>query len=137
MAVRTTSGAIEAIIEVDATISLTPFIEVASALVDELCAGVGYSDARLELIERWLSAHFYAVRDPRTTNESAGGVSAGFESRVDLGLSITRYGQQAMMLDTKGALAALNKRTKDGMGGAGVFWLGKGKTERNQEQRIE
>lgn len=129
MAIRTTSAAVAAIIEVDANIPLDPFIETASALVDrvesededgELSASV------LELIERWLSAHFYAVRDPRATSERAGPVGASYESKVDLGLNITRYGQQALALDSTGILADLTSKKRKR---ASLHWLG------NEEDR--
>ena len=59
MAVRTTAAAVQGIIEHDATIPLTPFIEAASALVTQCCTDLdtAYVAAQLELIERWLSAH--------------------------------------------------------------------------------
>jgi hypothetical protein len=122
MAIRTTSGAVEGIIEVDAAISLTPFIETASALVDEIATDSGHDATRLELIERWLSAHFYAIRDPRTTQEKAGTVGASYESKVDLALDLTRYGQQAMVLDSSGLLRSLS--SKKGRRQASVTWLG-------------
>jgi len=127
MAVRTTAAAIGKIIEVDATVStdLVPFIEVANALVTELCSDSGYTDARLELIERWLSAHFYAVRDPRTSSESAG-VSVSYQGQTGMHLDLTTYGQQAMLLDTDGNLAALNQKPKAGIKTVtpGITWLG-------------
>lgn len=109
---RTTSLAVSKIIEVDASVNdgdITPFIETASALVDDVCVPLVYDDTRLELIERWLSAHFYAVRDARTKSEGVGSLSQSFEGQTAMGLAHTRYGQQAMMLDTKGGLAALNR----------------------------
>lgn len=127
MATRTNSALVEAIIEVDVTIDLAPFILTASELVTELCVPAGYTDIRLELIERWLAAHFYAVRDPRATDEKAGSVGASYESKVDLNLNLTRYGQQALVLDTKGGLAALNRSASLAGGGrrtVGVTWLG-------------
>ena len=120
MAVRTTEAAVALIIEVDDNIALTSFIEVSNDLVTRVCADSdymtanGYDATTLELIERWLAAHFYAVRDPRTTQEKAGPVAATYESKVDLNLAITRYGQQAMLIDTGGALAALNGRVTKG-----------------------
>jgi hypothetical protein len=126
MAVRTTPELVAGIIEVDLNINLDPFIFTASELVTEVCAIAGYSIERLELIERWLAAHFYAIRDPRTTNEKAGSVGANYESKVDLNLALTRYGQQAMMLDTQGGLASLNQSILSGSGSrtASVAWLG-------------
>jgi len=119
MAVRTTRIAVAAIIEIDGTVitsddDMAPFIEVANSLVTDVCSDSSYTDAKLELIERWLSAHFYAIRDPRAVSEHAGPVGATFESRVDLGFNVTRYGQQAMRIDTAGGLAALDKRSSSG-----------------------
>ena len=125
MAVRTTSAAVIEIIETDVDISLTPFIEAANALVTELCGDVAaYDDTRLELIERWLSAHFYTVRDPRTTTESVRNVAETFQHREDLGFDTSHYGQMAMRLDTNGGLAALNLRIKKGGGKVSVDYLG-------------
>jgi len=126
MAVRTTSEAVQAIIETETTISLVPFIEAANALVTERCGDVSTYDAtRLELIERWLSAHFYAQRDVRLTQERAGPVSESFESVIALGFDNTRYGQMAMRLDSAGGLSALNEQTKQGAKiTAGITWLG-------------
>lgn len=120
---RTTSIAVAGIIEVDASIPLTPFIEAANYLVTEVCAPAldansdpYYSDPDLELIERWLSAHFYAVRDPRETMVQASTVRQQFESKVDTGLAITRYGQQAMRIDRFGGLAALDNALRTVVG---------------------
>ena len=122
---RTTKAEIEKIIELDATIkNLTPFITAANELVTEFCSDSGYTDARLLMIETWLAAHFYAMRDPRTTSESAG-VSVSYQGSVGLNLQLTHYGQMAMVLDTAGGLAAHNKDTTNGRKKAiGVSWLG-------------
>lgn len=131
---RTTAAQVKAIIETDSSIivadaDLDPFILVANELVTELCTGTAgptpaYTGTRLELIERWLAAHFYCVRDPRSTSESAG-VSVNYENKVDLGLSLSRYGQQAKLLDTAGGLATLDEQTKKGTNRrVSVSWLG-------------
>lgn len=131
---RTNRTAIAGIIEVDEVIvpndaAMEPFIMVANQLVTECCTGTKgpttpYGDARLEVIERWLAAHFYAQRDPRFTNEGADGVSAGYQSSVALGFDNTHYGQMAMRMDTNGGLAALNEDTKKGKVRIGATWLG-------------
>lgn len=128
MAIRTTALAVSKVLagQVDDTIDMDTFIETASLIVDDNCADAGYSDAKLELIERWLSAHMYSVTDPRTTQEGAGPVNAAYEAKVDLGFNLTRFGQQAMLLDTAGGLAALNAATVAGTTrSAGISWLGK------------
>lgn len=93
----------------EAGIDLAPFIETAAALVDRVeQAGLQNSD-RLELIERWLAAHFYTVRDPRTTSESAGPVSATYQSVVGPGLRTSQYGQVAITLDETGTLRKISE----------------------------
>ena len=135
MAVRTNAANVKAIIEVDASIivldaDLDPFIITANELVTEICTGTKngptpvYTAVRLELIERWLSSHFYAIRDPRAKSEKAGSVGVSYRGKTDLNLSLTHYGQQAMMLDTNGGLSRLDK----GKGiTATVLWLGTAK----------
>jgi len=131
---RTNATNIKAIIEVDTTIiaadsDLDPFISTANELVTEICTGTNapdpvYSATRLELIERWLAAHFYAIRDPRAKSEKAGSVGVSYRGKTDLNLSLTHYGQQAMMIDTNGGLARLDK----GKGiTASVLWAGTAK----------
>lgn len=130
---RTTLAQVETIIELDAELipdeaALTPFIDVANELVTEACVTNGpetaYTDARLELIERWLTAHIYTIRDPRVANERAGAVGVSYQSSVGLGFDTSHYGQMAMRLDTNGGLAKLNTDTKKGRPRVGVQWLG-------------
>ena len=130
MALRTTDAAVKGIIEVDALISTVPFIEVANDLVTELCTSSSYTSTKLELIERWLSAHFYAIRDQRVDTEKAGSVSQKFQYKVDLNMFQTIYGQQAMLIDTAGNLAALNKRVTSGKKRTiSITWLGTGDSD--------
>jgi hypothetical protein len=115
MAVRTTEVAVQGIVEHDATITLTPFIEVASSIVDDVCADDSDYDAtKLELIERWLSAHFYHIRDKAVASEKAGSVAQNFQYKLGLMFASTMYGQMAMTVDHKGHLAALSKRAEKG-----------------------
>lgn len=125
---RTTSTAVSAIIETDVNIELSPFIEIASSILDDVCLASGYTDAKLELIERWLAAHFYTVRDPRAEQEKVSVLSTKYQSKVDIGLNSSHYGQTAMRLDTAGNLASLEAATKDGTAGVktSVFWAGGG-----------
>lgn len=107
----TDADKVRTIVETDdeAFPDLGPFIAAANSLVGAVCLGSGYSDFTLELIERWLAAHFYAVSDPRSTYEQAGSVSEKLEGKTDLGLDFTRYGQQAKLLDYAGNLAKLGR----------------------------
>lgn len=115
MAVRTTADLVGGIVEVDEGDDLTPYIASASRLVDRCClfgsdgvTALDYTTDDLEMIERWLAAHFYSVFNPRNSAETIGPSQQQFEGRTDLRLNFTRYGQQAMLLDIHGGLAALN-----------------------------
>lgn len=124
---RTTSELVEGIIEVEASIILTPFIAAANTLVTKCCTDLDedYTAAQLIQIETWLAAHFYTVREGRTIREKAGSVSEEKQSKVDLGFSTSHYGQMAMTLDYFGGLAALNETIKNGTSNTvGVTWLG-------------
>lgn len=130
MPIRTTPLLVGKIVRVRPTDDLDPFIEAASSLVDSECTASGYDAVKLERIERWLAAHFYVVYAPRRAAEGiAGGPQQTIENiKVDLGLWNTKYGQQAMMLDTAGNLAALANEMMDVKkalgGGASTKWLG-------------
>ena len=122
---RVTEAEVEAIIDYDDTIELDPFIEVANQLVTELCTDSDYADSRLTEIERWLSAHFYHIRDQHVSAERAGEVGVNYQYKVDLHFNQTKYGQMALLLDTAGNLAQLNKRIKDGEASQALLgWLG-------------
>lgn len=130
---RTTPELVAGIIEVDAKSipDLSPFQEAAAVITKTvLLVPNGYVDGTddeiLAILEKWLAAHFYAIRDPRTTQEVAGKVGASFESKVDLGFALTRYGQTAMDLDSKRLLAAHNMLVNKGYRPVvpGVVWGG-------------
>jgi hypothetical protein len=127
MAVRTTETEVRKIIDLDASMTdLMPFITAANELVTELCVPAGYTAGRLKVIETWLAAHFAAIRDPRISSESLG-ASVTYQGNVGQNLSLTHWGQQAMLFDTAGTLASLNKGVETGISKAkiGVTWLGK------------
>ncbi len=111
---RTTNAAVEEILsdEYDAGIalSLTTCVAAAELIVDEQLAVLGtLSEFRLEHIERYLAAHFYGISKPRFTSEAygQGDIDLTIQSKVDIGLRLTHYGQTAIILDTSGVLSAL------------------------------
>ena len=124
---RTAPSAVQAILGPNyATgVSLSPFIEVATAIVDDVvsCAaedGVTLTAVKLELIERWLAAHFYHCSDPVYQSRSTEGASGQFQGQSGMGYDGSRYGQMAMRIDSSGCLRASDK------GATGQFiWLGK------------
>lgn len=131
MAQRTTTTAVQTVLggDWDGSTSVQFAIDTATIIVDRVntCAtnkDITLTTGELELIERWLAAHFYAQSDKPYTNKSTAGASASFAGRTDMGLDSTLYGQTAQQVDYSGCLANINKRQQ-----AGGFWLGKNPTD--------
>jgi len=107
---RTTEAEIKKIISTTLTNEqVTPFLISANLLVTDVLSGEGYSAELLREIERWLAAHFLAVRDPQITEEKIGDARARYQGKTGLGLEHTSYGQQAMVLDHHGLLASISR----------------------------
>jgi hypothetical protein len=137
---RTTTAAVQGILGSDydsrRSPDLSPRIETAATLVDDIVAkavelGIPLTDARLEVIERWLAAHLYCVTDRPYKSRSAGGASGTFDGNTDKGLDATLYGQTAKVLDTTGFLSSIGGGGGTGTAGggstrAGLFWAGDG-----------
>jgi hypothetical protein len=112
MANRVTAAEVKEIIDTTLTESqIAPFITAANiTITDILGATTVLSSDQLKEIERWLSAHFVAIRDPRISAEKIADASATYQGKTAMGLDSTTYGQQAKMLDTTGALANIGKK---------------------------
>jgi len=100
---RVSGSEVQDIIDTDLE-TLTPFIDAASQLVDGIS---GLGAATLKEIERWLAAHFVAIRDQRTAKDSVGDSSHTYGGKTGMGLDFTSYGQMAKALDTTGYLATV------------------------------
>ena len=109
---RITAAEVKAIIDTTLTEDqIAPFITAANLTVTDILGGSTVLSAnQLKEIERWLSAHFVAIRDPRISRERTEEAEATYHGKSDMGLDHTPYGQQAKMLDTTGALTNLGKR---------------------------
>lgn len=94
----------------------------ADTMVELYCLGSSYSAKVLRTIAKYLAAHFYEMTYGRTIKEQigssgsggGGAVSVTYESKVDLGFNLTRFGQQAMMWDKAGNLARANADAQSG-----------------------
>jgi hypothetical protein len=133
---RTNSVAVAAILgrNYDEATDLSPFIETAYLMVNKvvLCAarkGATTTAEGLEIIERWLAAHYYGCHDQFYTSKSTGGASASFQGQTGMRLEATFYGQTALGLDDTGCLEALSKRNT-----ASMVWLGKHRDERTDHE---
>lgn len=108
---------------------LEPFIETASVIVDRVVTCAAGKDITLtteeqELIERWLSAHFYGMSDQPYTGRSTLRASGQFQGKTEMYFEATKYGQMAVSLDPSGCLDNIGKRQK-----VRAFWLGKRPSE--------
>jgi len=113
MSCRVTDDEVKAIFPTNLT-DLTPFITLAALTVDERLVGKGMTDARLKEIERWLAAHFATISDENggVIRTRYGETQDYYNNNLGKFLSFTRYGQQVLVLDTSGTLAADENRAK-------------------------
>lgn len=125
---HTTSGAVESILlnDYDGVSPLHPFIEAAAMLVARLsqCAidrGAPLSADEIEILERWLAAHYYATSDRPYVAKKTADASATFMVKQGLDLQATPYGQAALTLDSSGCLDSLTSPGKKARGA----WLGR------------
>jgi hypothetical protein len=106
MASRTTEDKVRVVIDTDVA-DLDFFLASGNEFVSLHLASSGLSDVVLSIIETYIVAHLVAITDPRAASEGVGPLSTSFQSRVDLGLYVTHYGQQAILYDTSGTLSSL------------------------------
>lgn len=82
-------------------------INAAYYIVQQHLLSAGISSGLLTEIERWLAAHFVAIRDPRASEEDiAGEYRVKFDKgKLGEGLAATFYGQQALAMDYTSTLS--------------------------------
>ena len=123
---RTTEARVKKIIKVDPSIQdLEPFMEAASILVQAQCESLDEDTAAT--VETWLTAHMITIRDMRIDTEKVDVLSRKYQSKVDLGLACSMYGQTAMNLDSSGGLARWHRNVINGPSvskNVGVIYLG-------------
>ena len=110
MAVRAQSAEVQALLE-DSAYTVTLFITQANIVVNELLAPGGtsaLSEDRLGLIETYTAAHFATlVREKGgLAQDKMGDAEQRYHNIYKAGFSATRFGQQALFLDTTGKLSA-------------------------------
>jgi len=107
MAFRATEAQVKEIIDTSLTEEeVSPFLKVANQMVTDLVSDEGYASGTLQEIERWLAAHFVAIRDPRVAKEKIGDAQADYHGKSGMSLNFTPYGQQVMVIEYKGKIAA-------------------------------
>jgi hypothetical protein len=125
MPLLTSAEAIQQIIDYDQELipDLTPFLDTAVALTDSVI-GTALADPLLEQVQKYLTAHFVGITDPRLQTAQVKSLLETYQVKLSLGLGITHFGQVAMTLDTSGKLAAWNTRVVEGKGRVQFFWAG-------------
>lgn len=110
-----TDSEVKAIIDTER--DTTPFITTASLIVTEQLADQTLSDDRKKQIELYLAAHFCAITEERgaLARQRMGDASEEYKIDAGYGLALTRYGQQAIQLDTSGTLRALTRKGQDAL----------------------
>lgn len=95
---------------------LEPHIASAHIVVTDqgIAADSATTSTKLELITRYLAAHFATVFVREATREKAGQVAVTYDGTAkSLGrIDSTRFGRNAIALDSTGALARLNVQTE-------------------------
>lgn len=107
---RATDDGVKEICPTD--VSTAPWLTMAANVVDRHLAGQ-YDEATLCLIETNLAAHFIRLTiDRDATVDDRGTATVTYTGNTDaMGLKGTTYGQLVMMLDDKGILEQLERKT--------------------------
>ena len=130
---RTSSSSVQGILgdhyDSEAAPSLDPFIATAGSFVNKVATkntagGFGLTDADLELIERWLAAHFYTHSDMIASSKSTGSASGSLQGQTAMHFESSLYGQTAVLLDSTGFLSNLMKESKEGKQKVRLGWTG-------------
>ena len=118
---RTRPTAVQSILQNEYDLENRPalegFIDTASMMVDEIVVedtALKMTATRLELVERWLAAHFYQISDPGYQSRTTAGASGSFTGQTSQTFKATRYGQQALALDLTGFLERRDKEVEEG-----------------------
>ncbi len=114
MTARVSAGAVKTIVPTDLSDSdvTAHFIDTANVYVDtHLVPDAGHSDHMLEKIELYLAAHFVALTTEQggLTRKKIGDADESYANVFEGGLKSTRFGLQALALDTSGILIAISQ----------------------------
>ncbi len=112
MAARTNAAAVKEVVTTDITddVVTTNFIDTANLFVTtHLVPDGGHTAPMLQKIELYLAAHFVALTEEQggITRSKLGDADESFANVYEGGLKSTRFGLQALALDSSGILNAV------------------------------
>lgn len=107
---RVTEDLLRTIVELSEGLDCSTFIDTANIVVDAFVLPHLTIQPLLIKIELYLAAHFAALMDERggLTRSMQGDASETYSDIYDKGFRSTRFGQQAIVLDQSGTLAAVS-----------------------------
>ena len=103
---------------------VTAMILVAHAMIDKVIVEDypdEFDDDYLKEMERWLAAHFTAIRYQTNASEAIETAKETYQFKLGLRLENTMWGQAVLVMDTTGSFAKLNVGTGRKIK---MFWLG-------------
>lgn len=106
---RVTVAEVSKLTGIDATSDVIPLaIETANAIVDEYLTT--HTDAIQRQLELYLAAHFAKLASEQgpIASETLGDATERYHNIYEAGYKATRFGQQAILLDTTGTLSEMS-----------------------------
>lgn len=120
MARATDADVRELVIDMESTVSTSPYIATAGIVISELLGDAGLSETLLTQIEIYLAAHFavLAVEKGGLRQETIDDITVGYQTGIvfsSRGFNATRFGQTAVAMDTSGILSAASSPDRKGI----------------------
>lgn len=112
------------IITVKETADLTEAIISSEMVIRGKAQPAGYTQAEMEILHVWFAAHLYEVNVQRKFEQKIGKSMQKPETKVGMGLDLTRPGQQVKVLDYLHAFADLDMDDSPPLRRARMFWAG-------------
>lgn len=113
MANRVTDSEVRTLLGAESSLEVAPYVATANLLVTEELGSAGLTTDRLTQIELYLAAHFAALTpnapQANMTQGESGEDRIRLGGQFGMGFDQTRFGQQAMAMDTSGNLRRLQK----------------------------
>lgn len=103
---------------------LDELVRSALMLVNGKLSPAGYTQEEMSVLHVWLTAHLFEIDRQRKFRNKIGKSEQYPETKIDLGLNLTRPGQQVSVLDYLHALADLTDPNGQELRRPRLFWAG-------------